>query len=215
MFNQDKRFGLTPATVTPAAASARGARITDALESATDCASAELESAAATSTAAEDDGLKPAGTLQGRPAGDDNAWELAIGADTWRREATAPSAVAESTAAGSRAAPPEGRWEPPPRGETCTLDPAPAPPLRDTRTGRDVAEESERAESEAADPAAPAKPVVSANATGITIAEPIPNATASEPTRPTYRATPEDGTSPTPDQRPSTRPAPSQPLKTS
>ena len=43
------------------------------------------------------------------------------------------------------------------------------------------------AEPSALEPEAPADPVVSANATGIApAAEPIPNATANAPTRPTY-----------------------------
>jgi hypothetical protein len=51
------------------------------------------------------------------------------------------------------------------------------------------AADPEPAESVELDPAEPADPVVSANATGTdATAEPTPNATANAPTRPTYVA---------------------------
>jgi hypothetical protein len=71
---------------------------------------------------------------------------------------------------------------------------------RDTRPGRrtgplpfDAEADADDADDEPAesDPVEPAEPVVSANATGIAAAaEPIPNATANAPTRPTNRAKP-------------------------
>jgi len=68
------------------------------------------------------------------------------------------------------------------------LDESRAVALRDPRLGALVDSAPADEESEAFAPVEPAEPVVSAKAIGIDpIAEPTPNATASAPTRPTYR----------------------------
>ena len=71
-------------------------------------------------------------------------------------------------------------------------DDAPRPTRAGTRDGAFVDSEApdpEPAASAELDPAEPADPVVSANATGTdATAEPTPRATANAPTRPTYAA---------------------------
>lgn len=80
--------------------------------------------------------------------------------------------------------------EPPPAGfDKPAREPAPTAARRDGTLG--FVDTLEAAPSDAPDPADPPDPVVSANATGTAdTAEPIPNATAKAPTRPTYRENP-------------------------
>lgn len=75
-------------------------------------------------------------------------------------------------------------------GEPALLPENGASSARPARRDGEVArvEADEAAESAAPDPVEPAEPVVSAKATGIGAAEPMPNATASTPIRPTCRA---------------------------
>lgn len=96
-----------------------------------------------------------------------------------------------STASAAAAPPARTRpVEPPPAGsEEPARVPAPGAPRREGPPGFVDAVEADP--SAAPDPVDPADPVVSANATGSAdTADPIPNATAKAPTRPTCRANP-------------------------
>lgn len=91
-------------------------------------------------------------------------------------------------AAAATDAPPPERADPvdAPSAESDEPELAPRP---DRRDGTLAFDDPAGADEPAPEPVEPAEPVVSANATGnAATAEPIPNATASAPTRPIYRA---------------------------
>lgn len=99
-----------------------------------------------------------------------------------------PRTTGSSPAISTGAASPADSTAAPPRPRT-------AEPRSERRDGPDERVDTPEEPSADPDPLAPADPVVSANTSGIApAAEPIPNATAKAPTRPTYRAKPDTDT---------------------
>jgi len=159
------------------------------------CASRGPDAATAGATGAAGAAGETPSPAAGPPAG--------AGAGTANAERPASPRSAASTAAeppasprsaASTAAEPPARTrpaEPPPAGsDEPARAPAPGAPRREGTPGFVDAVEADP--SAVSEPADPADPVVSANATGIAdTADPIPNATAKAPTRPTCRANPD------------------------
>lgn len=109
-----------------------------------------------------------------------------------RPELPRAAPTARGAAAPERATPADS---PSTDSEEPAPDAAPRPERRAPTPG--FVEDVAAAVSAEPDPVDPADPVVSANATGnAATAEPIPSATASAPTRPTYRAEPDDTSAP-------------------
>ena len=194
--NQPKRFPLTPCT--PPAAARAAARMEGAAAAAGDATGADEPSPAPTSESAtgaiefepaavSDAGIDGRSTVPGlipaAPATPDTT-ELGRGCRTLEPAAAGPETPEESL--------PPVAGDSLPEPEATPLrrpDPAAAPPGARTgpRTVGDlVAGADDEAVDESVEPAEPADPVVSANATGTdATAEPTPNATANAPTRPT------------------------------
>ena len=199
-----------PTSLTPPAA-ARGAVITGAAATGADTTGADTAGAdTATSAAVTESATAgvesppPTGATTGSRDGTDTAsgpgfTPTALGTTTLDRrsrdlpaDATGPTPPLRPPEAAAGDSLPDEPLPDEPLPAAAPPDGAPRPARAGPRDGALVdsdAADPEPAASVELDPAEPADPVVSANATGTdATAEPTPNATANAPTRPTYRA---------------------------